>query len=494
MGRTLTNNFSLQYAIEDSIGVLPGSPEWKLLEPNEISTYGASITTVPRSPISKNRQRRKGAVTDLDSAVEFGADLTMDSFIDFIEGFCFANFTGAPVAEPTAATSTAFTVPTMSAAVLESSIVVSRGFADSNNNGSFIVDSGATTTSIPVVGGLTAETPAATRNCTVEVAGFRFPTADLEVNSDGNLVTTATDLTTLDIEVGQVIHVGGALAANRFTESANYGYARVVSIAANLMVLDKKSSTFVTDDGTGQEVDLLFGRFIKNVAVDDSNFLERSFHFEGAYQDLANPTGNEYEYAIGNFCNQIGFELPLTDKATTTFGFVGTDTEDPVEVGSRKTNADSPKNPVQTTAFNTSADIARLRITQVDETGLTTDFKSVTLNINNNVTPEKVLGTLGAKYMNSGNFEVDLESQLLFTDSAVVAAIRGNTTLTLDFAISNSDGAIFVDIPALTLDGGDKEYPVNESILINTTAMAFGDTTYNASIMVSLFPQAPAAA
>ena len=493
MGRTLTNNFSLQYAKEDSLGVLPGSPAWKLLEPNAVNGFGATITTVPRSPISKNRQRKKGSITDLDSGVEFDADWTLDSFIDFIEGFCFSEFKGADVHVPTAVIAAGYTVPTMSAAVAENTLIVARGAVNSGNNGFKVVTSGGTTTQIDVVGGgLTPETIAATRNPSVEIAGFRFATGDLEVNSSGNLISTVKDFTELPIAVGQTIHVGGEATANKFAEAANYSYARVVTIAANVITLDKKLTTFVTDDGAGKDVDLLFGRFIKNVAIDHADFVESSFQFEGSYQDLADPSGDEYEYSLGNFCNTVGFELPLTDKATVGFAFVGTDTEVPVVIGDRKTNADSPGLPVQTTAFNTSSDLARLRITETDETGLTTDFKSLTMNINNNVSPEKVLGTLGAKYMNTGNFEIDLEAQLLFTNSGVVSAIRANETLTMDFAISNDDGAIFVDIPALTLGDGSKEYPVNESILINTTAQAFGDSVFGASIQVSLFPYPPA--
>ena len=34
MGRTLTNNFSVAYAIQQSFGVLGASPAWKQLEPN----------------------------------------------------------------------------------------------------------------------------------------------------------------------------------------------------------------------------------------------------------------------------------------------------------------------------------------------------------------------------------------------------------------------------------------------------------------------------
>ncbi len=491
MGRTLTNNFSLQYAVEQSIGVLPGSPEWKLLEPNAIGGFGSTISTVARSPISKNRQRKKGTITDLDSAVEFDADLTLEHFIDFIEGFMFSNFVGPIKVVPSAATTSAYTVPTMTAALPEFTIVFVRGFTNAANNGVKLVDTGGTTTSIPITGGgLVAESPPASQNVSVEVCGFRFLVGDLDVDASGNLVSTAKDFTDLDLTAGQFVWIGGELAANKFTNAENTGFARVVSIAANLLTLDKKSQTFVTEADTTQLVDLFFGQFIKNVGVDDAQYLERSFQFEGAYDNLEHPgPGDAYEYAKGNFCNTLGFELPLTDKAGMSFGFVGTDTEAPITT--RATNADTPVNPVQTGAFNTSADIARLRITEVDETGLTTDFKSITLNINNNVSPEKVLGLLGAKYMNTGNFEIDIESQLLFTNPAVVQAIRDNQQLTMDFSISNDDGAIMVDIPSLTLGGGARDFPVNESILINTTAQAYGDTTFGNSLSVSMFPFVP---
>jgi hypothetical protein len=491
MGRTLTNNFSLQYAIEQSLGVLPGSPEWKLLEPNTIGAFGSSISTVARSPISKNRQRRKGTITDLDSTVEFDADLTLEHFIDFIEGFMFANYVGPVKTIPTAVAAVDYTVPIMTAAIPQDTLVYARGFTNTANNGSKLVDTGGTTTSIPIVGsGLVVEAPPATQNVSVDISGFRFAAGDLDVDADGNLVSTVKDFTELNLTLGQFIWVGGELTINQFSNAENTGFARVVSIATNLLTLDKKGQTFVTEANTTQLVDLFFGQFIKNVGVDDGEYLERSFQFEGAYDNLDHPgPGDAYEYAKGNYCNTMNFELPLTSKAGVGFGFIGTDTEPPTI--SRASGADAPIEPVETGAFNTSADIARLRIINIDESGLTTDFKSLTLNINNNVSPEKVLAQLGAKYLNTGNFEIDIETQLLFTNPAVVTAIRNNSRLTMDFSLHNDDGAIMVDIPSLTLGGGGRDFPVNESILINVTAQAYGDTTFGNSLSVSMFPFVP---
>lgn len=489
MGRVLTNSVGLAYSIEEALGVLASNAEWKQLEPNTIGTLGADITTVARDPISQNRQRRKGTIVDLDSAVEVEMDYILEHFIDFAEGFVFSAFVGGNTYNPSGVTSGASGGYTVTAGgdLDAGTLVFARGFVLPANNGLKLVASGATPTNIRVNGLLDETAPA---NATVEVTGVRAGVGDIQVNAGGNLVSSVLDFTDLPLSVGQFVWVGGEDDDNRFANDDNRGFARVIAVAPNLLTLDKKSQVFVADTGTGKQIDLYFGRFLRNVPVSDMNFLERSFQFEGSYPNLDEPgPGDRYEYAKGNLCNTLAFTLPLTDKATMNAAFIGTDTQPPTTA--RATNASNAKLPLQTTLFNTTADVARLRITEVDETGLTTDFKSVTLTLNNNVTPEKVIGRLGAKYMNYGNFDVDLEAQLLFTDGAVLEAIRENRTLALDFALRNTDGAVVTDIPSLTLGGGAKELPRNESVLLNTTAMAFGDPVFGYSIGFSLFPFVP---
>lgn len=518
MGRVLTNNTSLAAAVETTLGQVPAAGTWFLLEPNDITTLGAQITTVARSPISKNRQRRHGTVTDLDSSVEFEHDLTLSVVETFIEAFIFAEAVNADtVFRGVAAVSGGYTIPAATAAQAAKfqftsggpiSLVYARGYVNAANNGlrALTSDLASSGTTLPITGSA-AETPPT--NAVVEMAGIRATAGDLAINVTGtgavlssgnNSVTNDIDFTTLGLTVGQIIHIGGMTNANRFFGAgpvASYGYARVTSIAAAALGLDKLSSTLVdsdgTDDGSGGNlvpVDLLFGRYIRNVAVDHADYLERSFTIEAAWDNLQNPgPGAEYSYAVGNLCNEMAITLPLTDKATISFGYIGTDTQNPTT--SRATNASTPIEPRKVGAFNTSADILRLRVTELDEDGLTTDFKEATLTLRNNVSPEKVLGTLGARYMNTGNFEVDLEGQILFTDGDVVDAIRANTEVTMDFILKNADGAIAVDIPAMTLGDGSAELPVNESVMLNLTGQAHQSTTFGTSIGVSLFPVVP---
>ena len=257
-------------------------------------------------------------------------------------------------------------------------------------------------------------------------------------------------------------------------------------------MLEKTALTFTVDNGAGVLVRVYFGRFIRNVSIDDGDFLEQFYQFEAAWDNLQDPgPGDEYEYAIGNISNELGFQFPGQDKATMSLGFVGLNTDD--ITSSRKTNAATPILPNQKAAFNTSADLARLRIQNVDETGLTTDFSDFNITFGNNASAEKVLGQLGAAFLNTGNFQVTIDTSILFTASAIITAIKNNTTVTMDFSVENSDGAFLVDIPSMKLGGGEKDLPVNETIQVSLTGSAFQDASLGYSVGVSIFPYIPGA-
>lgn len=519
MGVVLTNSTNLQYAVEETLGVLPTAPIWKQVEPNTINTLGATITTVARSPISRNRQARKGTVTDLDAAIEYEADLTNDSFNDFAEGFIYATGTfdtlhSGALGENLAAddaltiggTPPGFTHDALTAALPAGRLIYARGFTNVINNGLFAVGASGSTTETPVTGSpsFVAETPSNEANATLEIAGWRF--TDLTwTDATDTIGSVAVDLTTIGLVVGQTVHIGGLAAGQQFTNGVAFG--RVRTIAANTITLDKVTGALKTAaaDQTAAAVDLLFGTFIRNVpvgtagtasnipgATNRSAFIERSYQFETAWDNLFDgPSETGYEYNLGNFANQLAWALPLTDKSTATFSFVGTDAEPPVRPASRKTNAATPRQPVQTTAYNTSADFVRLRVQDASDNDVAVCFKDLTLTLLNNVSPEKALGTLGAKFVNYGNFDVTFEGAVIFTSPTVISAIRNNDTVTFDMILRNVDGGISVDFPSLTLGDGGRDLPVNESVQVALTGTAVQDSTFNTSIGITVFPVLP---
>lgn len=527
MARVNTNNTSLRFAIETTVGVLPGSPQWRIAEFNTIGAYGAQITTVVRRPISQDRGRKKGTVTDLDSSVEFETDLTLDAFTDFAEGFVFAEFanvefdlkSGTGTLPPPVATTSTYTIDSASAtlggkiqftAVQYATLVYAKGYTNSANNGlkAVTADTAAAGTSITVAATLVVETPPT--NASLQIAGVRvLNDADLTLTVSGSTATLVsaaaiTNWGTLGIKKGMFIHIGGVNTSTGAVENGlgaggtvSYGYARVTADSTTgTLLLDKLSSTLSTAVGAaGLSQDILFGRFLRNVPVTadttDNRYLERTYQFEVSYPDLGGVGVDEYEYAIGNFVNEVAFNLPLTDKATLNYAFIGTNSDD--VTASRKTGASTAVSPLRTTAFNTSSDIASIT-TDVVSSVSEICFKSLTVTLRNNVSPEKCLGTLGARFVNSGLFEVNLEGQMLFTNKAIVNAIKNNTTVTFLSIIHNQDGSIALDIPEMNLGDGGREFPVDQSVLVNITGESFTSSTYGYDVGISIFPVVPWAA
>lgn len=530
MSRVLTNNVTLQASVETVPGTTDTSPTWYLLEPNTVTKFGATVKTEARAPISKLRQQRYGTVVDLDSGAEFAHDVTQTALDVFMEGFFFAlarnrdcRFVGEPV------TSSGYTIPAATSGQAAKfqwvsggpiSLVYARGYANAGNNGQHALtsDLAASATAIPITSLTVESSPPA--NVEVELCGVRATAGDLALTiaavvsgisppigtlaSGSNSVSGSSkiDFTTLGLTVGQFIHIGGLLDANRFAGAGSiksYGYARIRSIAAAAITVDKMSATLIASDGTSTgsagsliPVDLLFGRFHRNVAVDNVDYLERSFSLEASWPTLGvdgSGTTPQYSYSVGNYCDKIAMKLPLSKKAEATFTFTGFDTPPPTT--SRNATANAPILPSKVEAFNTTADIARLRVTNIDETGLTTDFKDLTINIGNAASAEKVIGKLGAKFMNFGNFTVDMDVTLIFTNDQVIDAVRNNTLTSFDFILRDNDGAIVWDIPSFTLGDGSLELPVNQSVNIKIKGTAVQDQTLGTSLSLSMFPVVP---
>src|SRR3990172_12325977 len=87
-----SNATGSSWAQEASYKVLPGSPVWNRLEPNNYETFGSEITLTPRDPIVDHRQRKKGVTTDLDASAAFEHDLTYFGIQELLQGFMWASF------------------------------------------------------------------------------------------------------------------------------------------------------------------------------------------------------------------------------------------------------------------------------------------------------------------------------------------------------------------------------------------------------------------
>ena len=514
MAKVDTNAVALNYAREAVAGVKAGAG-WRGMEPNEISQFGAAITTTPREPISDKLQRRKGTPTDLDSSVAFSADITVDGLWDWLEAAIFALSINADVRDmPVTAVDAgddAYTVAALNAdqaaKLVESTLLWAHGFDVDANNGLKLLDdaTAAAATEIGVTDGLADDGAGFVSLAGYRVAGAKTwaytaatRTATLSVNGLGNILDDI-------LKPGQTVHFGSVVSAGAdaqnglHTGGANteerFGFARVRSIAANVITFDRVDEALQFTQAMADNAnaaDIIAGDFIRNVPRSDADYVQQAHTLEQVSPDLFPPAGAGmplragYEYATGQVIGSLVLNFPLTDKATMTVNLIGEDVEKPNTA--RQAGAAAAVDPVRAEAFNTSADFARLRVTEVDDTGITTDFKSVTITINPQTSPEKILGKLGAGFINRGNMLVDVASQVIFSDAAVLAAIRDNETVRFDVIIGNNEGVFVFEVPSQTLGGGNREYPANQAVLVNTTGQSFEDADFETSIHVSYMP------
>jgi hypothetical protein len=242
------------------------------------------------------------------------------------------------------------------------------------------------------------------------------------------------------------------------------------------------------DDGAGKTIDVYFSRWYRNVATDHADYRAPSFAFEITYQTL-NDGAPEYEYPLGNMVDEWKWNIPLTTKATISAKFVGTKTLNPTT--SRKTGPSAAINPSTNLGVSTATDLLRLRMSNVDESGISTDFQSLTVTSTNGVSAEKQLAELGATKMNIGKHKAMVDAACIFTSSDVIKAVKDNRDAALDVMMRNADFGALLDVQSMTLDSADRKLERDKSVIVDSKASGFQDKLTGSTESLSVFAYLP---
>lgn len=481
-----SNKSQLSIAVESSIGVLPVTPVWTPYEPNGYDDLGGEITTAPRKPIKSDRMGRKGPVVDVEAKAGFNSDLTYGNMFELLEGYLYAaarrkseklNTNGTEITAVTASSET-FTVDADGDTLfLVNDLVLASGFTNSGNNGVFTVASSTDTTVVVDEDVTVDETPPTTAK--LVVVGHEFASGDAEILTTSGfptLITTTKDLTELGILPGETIYIGGDLTGQKFATAANNGYARVLSVTANEMVLDKTSATMVTDDGAAKTIRIFLGRLLKNEV--GSSIVRKTFQIErqlGAPDDTY-PAAIQAEYVTGAVCSEFALNIPEAEKVNVDLSFMGLNHETREAAGA-VTGIKAGTRPalVAEDAFNSSSSVPRIKINVVSSSNSFPDplFQQIgelTLTINNNLSRNLAIGTTGAFEMSEGDFGVQLELEAFFANLSALAAVRANSDLTVDFSLYHQNTGISFDIPLLAGSGALANVEADTPIKIPLTS------------------------
>lgn len=467
-----SNITGLRYAEEATPKVLPGSPIWYPLEPNSYKDFGGNVKTLARTPISSNRQRKKGVVTDVDAQGGFQSDVTQVNIQDIMQGFMFADFRRkSEKAGLTAVTNSdnSYNAATGLAAFVAGTLVMGEGFTVAGNNGLKRVTTAASGKTI-VAETLYDETPAATAK--VVAVGRQATAGDIAVSSAGDLptITSSTlDFTTLGLIPGEWLYIGGDASITAFDTAANNGFKRIKSVAASAIILDKSSTTMVTEAGGTKTIRLFFGRVLRN--EDTSLIVQRTYQLERllGYPDTAAPTDAQAEYLIGALPNEITYKFSTADKLTVDMSFIAAEHELVDHTVGPK--AGTRPAIVEATGFNTSSDFSRIKMNVVDGSNenplsLFAYVTEANLAIKNNVSPNKVIGSIGAVDMTAGNFEVSGTLTAYFSTVAAIQAVKDNASVTLDMILAKDNAGIIFDLPVITLGEGRAKIEQDQAVTL----------------------------
>lgn len=473
----------------------PADPVWRILEPNSYSDYGGNVVTVARNPINPSRQRKKGTVTDLDASGGYNADLTQDpNFTWLMQGICFADAREKPATQPINGTNVVitgvttgpntYTAATGLAGFKVNGIVLASGFGVAANNGVKVLS--AVAAGVLTTLDATAAEAAPPAEAKVETVGYQFPVGDVSIAMNGNLVrlnSTAANLNTLGLIAGEWVYLGGDAAANYFAN--NRGLARIGTIAAGYIEFDKVGWVPQVEAGAGKTIRMFMGTVVKNES-DPALIKRRSYQLERTLgQDSV---GTMSEYLVGAVPNEFTLNVQQADKVTTDVTFVACDAEQ--RTGTQGLKTGTRPAAVSLDGYNTSSDFSRIKLSIVDPASsnpvaLFAFVTELTLTINNNVSPNKAVGVLGAFELSAGTFEVGGSQTAYFANVDAVQAVRNNSDVTVDIFMVKKNAGMLFDVPLASLGNGrlnvEQDQPITLPLDTNAAESKFGNTlTYQA--------------
>jgi hypothetical protein len=237
-------------------------------------------------------------------------------------------------------------------------------------------------------------------------------------------------------------------------------------VTANALIVDKSESAMVTEASTSETVRIFFGRVLKNES-DPTNIVRYTYQLERqlGYSDTADTTLKQAEYLKGAVPNEFTIRIPSADKVMVDLSFVAKDHD---TIDENTTGADTLRSEaagatvipvVEADAFNTSSNVPNITMHVVSSTAeapapLFSFVQSLELTINNNVTPLKAVGTLGAFEMNAGLFAVSANATVYFNDVDAMATIRQNSDVTMAFHLYKANAGMSFDLPLIAVGDG----------------------------------------
>ena len=214
------------------------------------------------------------------------------------------------------------------------------------------------------------------------------------------------------------------------------------------------------------------------------------------------PAEIQAEYVEGWTPNELTFNYGTADKIMVDVSGVAIDVS--TVTGPVSLKAGARPTLVSDDAYNTTNDISRLKLSILDRNGVANPtalfafLTQFTININNNITPNKAISVLGAFDVTAGQFLVEGTMEAYFANVTAVSSIRNNDDITLDVArvrgVAGSKVGTLIDIPLITLGDGRLSVTQDEAITLPLDTPAGADRVFNHTLLMMFWDLLPDAA
>ncbi|RWF66843.1 phage tail tube protein [Mesorhizobium sp.] len=483
---TDANRLRLTHVREVTLGTTPNTPRMRTARltgenirfaPNYVTSQELRSDRMNSDPIEVNITNQ-GAING-----ELSWPVDDSPFSDWLESLFYSAWDNMPfrdndgtadsVITAVATTNTEVTHTTGDAFVA-GQLVRFTGFGVSNNNGVFKCTTGGATTSRYVGSGITDEAaPAAAAR--MKVVGFQGAAGDIGAGAS-SLTSSSLDFTTLGLNVGGWLKVGGTAAGNKFATAALNDWVRITAIATNAITLDNLPSGWTTDAGASKTIMVFCGDQLKNGVTQLGQTLERGF--------LGQDTPN-YLISRGMVAGQGTFNFVTEQIATWSMTFNGLTGEQTT------TSLDASPDSETTNAIMAAA----VNVGRIAENGAIIANKnyirSCTFTINNNLRNIGGIrsdGLIGPEAIGTGSADVSVAIETYFGSSTLLTKLFANTATNINVRIAKNNQAMIWAVPRITFtDGSPNATAKNTDVMLSLQSQASKDTTTSAHIVLDRF-------
>jgi hypothetical protein len=289
--------------------------------------------------------------------------------------------------------------------------------------------------------------------------------ATISVSStDNSYNDSASGFSTTNIKPGHYLRFGG------FTNAANNGIARVVSVTTGKIVVT--GLTLVTEAAAS-------GRTVKGKSVRNGT-TKKTFTLERKFSDLT----NVFMVHKGMIVNQMTLNTSAGAIVEGSFGFMGRGTTIPTATSGNGSFTASTTNSI----ISATANVGTVYENNTAVSGIY--FKSINLTTNSNTRELDAIGNLYPIDVNVGTFTAEFAMEAYFSDTTLLTKFLNGTATELSYSFTDDAGnSIVIDAPqvkysAATLGGVN----LNSDVMQSLTGRALYDATYGYALQISYIP------